>query len=97
MRRNTIELVTLEDIHDAISPILKELGELKSYISSQPPKQYYRNKDLKKIFGLSDNTIKEYRDSNTIPYTWIGSIPVYPVSDFNMMLNRNSNFDLIKR
>jgi len=97
MRRNTIELVTIEDIHDAISPILKDLGELKSYMDSKPPKQYYRNKDLKEIYGLSDNTIKDYRDRNIIPHTWIGSIPYYPVSDFNLMLNRNSNFDLIKR
>jgi len=95
--RNTIELVTVEDIHDAISPILIELSELKSYISNLPPKQYYRNKDLKEIYGLSDNTIKEYRDRNIIPYTWIGTIPFYPVSDFNLMIKRNSNFDLIKK
>ena len=95
--RNTIELVTVQDINNAISPILKELEELKSYLNSQPPKQYYRNKDLKKIFGLSDNTIKEYRDTNVIPYTWIGCLPLYPIADFNIMLMRNSNYDLIKK
>ena len=95
--RNTIELITVEDINNAISPILKELGELKSYISIQPPMQYYRNKDLKEIYGLSDNTIKDYRDKNIIPYTWIGSIPIYPVADFNLLLNRNSNFDFINK
>ena len=95
--RKTIEILTVEELNEAISPILKELNELKSYISTQPPRQYYRNKDLKEIYGLSDNTIKEYRDKNIIPHTSVGNIPFYPVIEFNQMLQRNSNFDMLKK
>ena len=95
--RNTVEIVTVEDIKNEIRPVLKELGELKSYISLLPPKKYYRNKDLKEVYGLSDNTIKDYRDNNTIPYTQLGTIFYYPVKEIGDILRRNSNYDLVEK
>jgi hypothetical protein len=95
--KNTIELVTIEDFQDEIRPILKELADIKSYIGRVAPKQFYRNKDLKAIFGFSDNTILEYRSDNTIPYTKLGSIYYYPVAEINNILQQNSNFDLVKK
>jgi hypothetical protein len=95
--KNTIELVTIEDFRNEIQPILNELNDIKSYLNTVAPKMYYRNKDLKKIYGLSDNTIKDYRDKNIIPYTFIGTIPYYPILEFNKILEQNSNFDLVKK
>ena len=95
--RNTIELVTTEDVKNEILPILKELAEIKSYVGKVTPRQYYRNKDLKDIFGFSDNTISDYRNDNTIPYTKIGSIYYYPVKDINIVLEHNSNYHLVKK
>jgi len=95
--RNTIELVTTEDVKNEILPILKELAEIKSYVGKVTPRQYYRNKDLKDIFGFSDNTISDYRNDNIIPYTKIGSIYYYPVKDINIVLEHNSNYHLVKK
>lgn len=95
--RNIIELVTIQDFRNEIQPVIKELNDIKSYFNTIVPKIYYRNKDLKKIFGLSDNTIKDYRDKNIIPYTFIGTIPYYPIKEFNRILEQNSNFDLVRK
>jgi hypothetical protein len=95
--KNIIELVTIEDFRNEIKPVLKELNEIKSYVNTATPKRYYRNKDLKNLFGLSDNTIKDYRDKNIIPFTFIGAIPYYPILEFNKILEQNSNFDLVKK
>ena len=95
--RNTIELVTNEDVKNELLPILKELAEIKSYVDKVAPKEYYRNKDLKAIFGFSDNTISDYRSDNTIPYTKLGSIYYYPVRDINTILEQNSNYDLVNK
>jgi len=95
--RSTIELVTIEDVKDEIRPVLKELAEIKSYIDKVAPKQFYRNRDLKAVFGFSDNTICDYRNDNTIPYTKIGSIYYYPVIEINKILQGNSNYDLVNK
>ena len=53
-----IEVITTEDITDILVPIKTSLNEIKCKIDKvAPSKKYYRNKDLKKVFGLSDNTI----------------------------------------
>jgi len=95
--RNTIELVTIEDFKNEMLPVLRELAEIKSYVGKVAPRQYYRNKDLKDIFGFSDNTISDYRNDNTIPYTKLGSIYYYPVKDINIVLEHNSNYHLVKK
>jgi hypothetical protein len=95
--RNSIEIPTINDIENLLLPLARKVDELSAISNKKTPtKQYYRNKDLKNIYGLSDNTIKGYRDKNIIPYTWIGAIPFYPVAEFNIMLSQNSNLNMTK-
>jgi len=74
--------------------ILKNLK--KKVDNFREPKKYYRNKNLKDLFGLSDNTIISYRDNNTIPFTKIGEIYYYPIDEIDKLLQKNSNYDLFK-
>ncbi len=76
--------------------VIKLLNELKSLVESVPNMKYYRNKDLKRIFGFSDNTIISYRDYNILPYTKIGDIYFYPVNEIKMLLNKSGNFEYFK-
>ena len=76
--------------------VIKLLYELKSLVEDVPNAKYYRNKDLKRIFGFSDNTIINYRDYNILPYTKIGDIYFYPVNEIKMLLNKSGNFEYFK-
>jgi hypothetical protein len=76
--------------------VIKLLNELKSLVENVPNINYYRNKDLKRIFGFSDNTIINYRDYNILPYTKIGDIYFYPVNEIKMLLNKSGNFEYFK-
>lgn len=76
--------------------VIKLLYELKSLVEDVPNVTFYRNKDLKRIFGFSDNTIINYRDYNIIPYTKIGDIYFYPVNEIKMLLNKSGNFEYFK-
>lgn len=76
--------------------VIKLLYELKSLVEGVPNTKYYRNKDLKRIFGFSDNTIINYRDYNILPYTKIGDIYFYPVNEIKMLLNKSGNFEYFK-
>ena len=80
-----------------LSPILLLLTEIKTKVDQRPQqKKYYRNKDLKEKFGLSDNTITSYRDKNILPFTKIGEIYYYSVDEINLILEQNSNYDYFK-
>ncbi len=80
-----------------LSPILVLLNDIKSKVDNQPQqKKFYRNKDLKSKFGLSDNTITSYRDKNILPFTKIGDIFYYPVDEIDLILKQNSNYDYFK-
>ena len=77
----------LQDLFNKLeNKLLKEIDHLqeKNY-----NKKYYRNKDLKKYFGLSDNTIQKYREQGILPYSTIGTIPIYPVDEINKLIEDN--------
>ncbi|MDI1305238.1 MAG: helix-turn-helix domain-containing protein [bacterium] len=51
--------------------------------------RYYRNEDLKRIFGLSNNTIIKYRQTGILPYTKLGDIYLYEATKIEKILNEN--------
>ena len=53
------------------------------------PKKFYRNEDLKKIFGLSNNTIIKYRQKGILPYTKLGDIFLYDATKIDEILKDN--------
>ena len=82
--------------NEEIANVLKKLNGQKSKTEVVHNQEYYRNKDLKKIFGFSDNTILNYRDSNIIPYAKIGDIYLYPVKELKMLLLKSGNFEFFQ-
>jgi hypothetical protein len=85
----------MKQTSEEMEPVIKLLVEIKTKIDSiKPPKKYYRNKDLKVFFGMSDNTILSYRDQNILPFTKLGEIYYYPIAEIENIFNQNSNFDL---
>jgi hypothetical protein len=85
----------MKTLNEEITPVINLLEEIKSKFDKiRQPKKYYRNADLKELFGLSDNTICTYRDKNILPYSRMGEIYYYPIADIDNLLSKNSNFDL---
>jgi hypothetical protein len=56
---------------------------------TKPGIRYYRNEDLKRIFGLSNNTIIKYRQTGILPYTKLGDIFLYKASKIDDILQEN--------
>ena len=84
----------MKETNEELLTVIKLLGELKSKIDDVQPKKYYRNKHLKQFFNLSDNTIIDYRDKNIIPFSKIGEIYFYPMEQMDLLLTKNSNYDM---
>ncbi len=88
-----MNIPTKEFIEENFVKIFNELTALKKQIKpSKIEQKFYRNKDLKKIFGLSDNTIYYYRENGKIPFTKMGEIFFYPDDQLDKVLKENSNY-----
>lgn len=76
-------------LENMLEPLYSRLEEIDSKIGQQggvsQPK-YYRNEDLKKIFGLSSNTIVKYRQQGLLPFTKLGEIFLYEASKIEKLL-----------
>jgi hypothetical protein len=51
--------------------------------------RYYRNDDLKRMFGLSNNTIVKYRQTGILPFTKLGDIFLYEENKIKKILDEN--------
>jgi hypothetical protein len=79
-------------IKQLLDPLHARLEKIDSKIRGQdvkPALRYYRNEDLKKTFGLSNNTIIKYRQTGILPYTKLGDIFLYEVSKIEKILKEN--------
>jgi hypothetical protein len=96
MKENQEEIVipTVGTIRKLLEPIYSRLETIDSSIKNQVSgkterKQYYRNQDLKSIFGLSNNTIIKYRETGILPYTKLGDIFLYEIKSIDKILTSN--------
>lgn len=79
-------------IKKLLEPLYAKLDTIDLKIKGQQAKtqkKFYRNEDLKKIFGLSNNTIIKYRQTGILPFTKLGDIYLYDVGKIDEILKSN--------
>ena len=81
------------EVKELIEPVVAKLEAIDSKISQGKTlrPEYYRNEDLKKMFGLSNNTIIKYRQTGILPYTKLGDIFLYNSSVIDKILRSNES------
>jgi hypothetical protein len=88
-----LTIPTMSGMKNLIEPIEFRLQSIESLLQKQPKsnnfKKYYRNNDLKELFGLSNNTIIKYRENGTLPYTRMGDVYLYEAKEINDILENN--------
>lgn len=94
MRRNREQkkLSFTMKVKQLIDPVILRLEKIDSKISGENIRPvYYRNEDLKKIFGLSSNTIVKYRQTGILPFTKLGDIFLYDAIEIEKILQCNAS------
>lgn len=95
MKNETGDLIipSVRTIQLLLEPIYERLASIESSLKNKPQKavsmKFYRNADLKAIFGLSSNTIIKYRDTGILPYTRLGEVYLYDIASIDEILNIN--------
>lgn len=73
-----------------LNPLFLKVDKIDGILQKQDLKpKYYRNEDLKSIFGLSNNTIIKYRQTGILPYTKLGDIFLYEAKKIEKILQEN--------
>ena len=94
MNLTELKIPSVRGIQMLLEPIYERLTNIENSLKNQPlkstPKKYYRNADLKSLFGLSSNTIIKYRETGTLPYTRLGDVYLYEVNVVEQILKKNN-------
>lgn len=91
---NKTKISYIVAIKQLLDPLYDRLEKIDSKIKGNNTKdslRYYRNEDLKKMFGLSNNTIIKYRQTGILPYTKLGDIFLYEATKIDKILHNNSS------
>lgn len=94
MNLTELKIPSVRGIQMLLEPIYERLTNIENSLKNQPlkstPKKYYRNADLKSLFGLSSNTIIKYRETGILPYTRLGDVYLYEVNLVEQILKKNN-------
>jgi hypothetical protein len=97
MEKFEINIPTVRNIQMLLEPIYERLSNIEASLKNQKEKVktkgYYRNADLKTLFGLSPNTIIKYRETGILPFTRLGDVYLYEVNLIEAILRNNSIID----
>jgi len=83
-------VMEMKELIELVSTRLEKIDSKISQGKTLRP-EYYRNEDLKKMFGLSNNTIIKYRQTGILPYTRLGDIYLYDSGKIDKMLRSNES------
>ena len=90
-----IQIPSVRGIQLLLEPIVVKLQNLENELQKLPkkvqPSKYYRARDLKELFGLTNNTIIKYRNDGILPYTLLGGVYLYDAKAIDEMLEQNKS------
>jgi len=93
--QNEFSIPSVRGIQLLLEPIVVKLQNLENELQKLPkkarPSKYYRARDLKELFGLTNNTIIKYRDNGTLPFTLLGGVYLYDAKAIDDMLEQNKS------
>lgn len=93
--QNEFSIPSVRGIQLLLEPFLIKLQNIENELQKLPkkvlPRKYYRARDLKELFGLTNNTIIKYRNDGILPYTLLGGVYLYDAKAIDEMLEQNKN------
>jgi hypothetical protein len=69
--------------------LLADLRALFLSVDTKPVKPWLKNSDIKKLLGISDNTIQRLRIAGQLRSTKLGGVHYYRYADIERLMNEN--------
>jgi hypothetical protein len=84
------QIVTVEDLNTLKSDLLNEIKKLLCQDSDTPGKKWLRSSEVRKMLGISNGTLQNFRVNGVVPFTKVGGIMFYSQEDIEKLLQENS-------
>ena len=82
-----IEIITKEDLYEFRKMLLKDLKEIFE-TKVQPPKQWLKSSEVRKLLNISPSTLQNLRVNGTLNFTQIGTIYYYNYNEIKKLLEK---------
>jgi hypothetical protein len=80
-----VEIITKEDLYRFKRELLTELKEaFKEKFTDKP--QWLKSPDVRKMLAISPGTLQNLRINGTLPYTKIGGVIYYAMTDIEKVM-----------
>lgn len=84
-----VELVTKKDLDDFRSQLLEDMRKLFLSVDTKPVKPWLKNSEVKKLLGMSDNTVQRLRVAGKLRSTKLGGVHYYRYADIERLMNED--------
>ncbi|WP_066218936.1 helix-turn-helix domain-containing protein [Formosa haliotis] len=82
-------IVTTEDLIEFRAKLLQDIKTLLSNKDKKEFKKHIRSSEVMNLLNISPGTLQNFRINGTIPYTKIGNIIYYKLTDIQKILEEN--------
>ncbi len=83
------QLVTLGDLDQFRSELLKDIKYLLSIKPTIPEKQWLKSFEVRKLLNISSGTLQHLRDTGRLPFSKVGGIFYYEYEGIKSMIETN--------
>jgi len=83
------QLITVNDLLSFKAELLADIKKVVKELSGEPTKKWLKSFEVRKVLGISPNTLTNMRINGTLPFTKIGGVIYYDYEDIQEMLAAN--------
>ena len=80
------EIITKDDLQQFRRELLQDLKQLLTAVSSKPAKEWLKGSEVRKLLGISANTLQNLRVTGKLGSSKIGGIHFYRYYDIEDMM-----------
>ena len=92
-----IDLITKEDLIDLKMQLVEEI-KLLLQPQKTMHKQWLRSAEVRKMLNISPGTLQNLRINGMLPFTKVGSIAYYEITDIEKMMQKGgSNVQFVRK
>jgi hypothetical protein len=85
------QLITRTDLQQFKIELINELIKLLKLHAPEPPKQWLKSYEVRKIMGISRGTLQTLRTNGTLKATKIGGLMFYSSDDISKLMGGGNN------
>jgi hypothetical protein len=90
-KRMANQFITLADLQQFKLDLILELKKLLASHAPEPPKQWLKSYEVRKIMGISRGTLQTLRTNGTLKATKIGGLMFYSSDDISKLMGGHNN------